>query len=257
MKEFLDFSKDVASQASEIMLQYFQIGVDAVEKNDRSIVTEADKKINQLVIDEVNRNFPDHSVLGEEASKPNESEYVWVCDPIDGTLPFSKGLPYSVFSLALCKKGVPVVGVVSDPFTNRLYSAVKGEGALLNNTPIKVSSSSLDYSSTINVDWWPEAEYDIDTICHKVSLEKSCYVLHLGCVVQASMMVACGQFEASIFPGTKGKNVDIAAVKIIVEEAGGKVTDLFGNEQRYDKDIKGALITNGVMHEEILKFIEL
>jgi fructose-1,6-bisphosphatase/inositol monophosphatase family enzyme len=68
--------------------------------------------------------------------------------------------------------------------------------------------------------------------------------------------VANGDFTLAVYPGTKHKNCDIAAAKIIVEEAGGKVTDLFGNEQRYDGDINGALITNGVVHEEALEIIK-
>ena len=67
------------------------------------------------------------------------------------------------------------------------------------------------------------------------------------------MCVASGEFCFTIFPGTKGKNCDIAAVKVIVEEAGGKVTDLFGNEQKYDQDINGAIISNGVTHDIVVK----
>ena len=70
------------------------------------------------------------------------------------------------------------------------------------------------------------------------------------------MCVANGDFNLAIFPGTKHKNCDIAAAKVIVEEAGGKVTDLFGNEQRYDQSIKGAIISNGIVHDDVLKFIK-
>lgn len=69
------------------------------------------------------------------------------------------------------------------------------------------------------------------------------------------MCVADGEFNMAIFPGTKRKNCDIAAVKVIVEEAGGKVTDIFGNEQRYDQDINGAIISNGLVHDEVVKII--
>lgn len=69
------------------------------------------------------------------------------------------------------------------------------------------------------------------------------------------MCVANGEFNLAIFPGTEHKNCDIAAVKVIVEEAGGKVTDLFGNEQRYDKSINGAIISNGIVHDEVIDVI--
>ena len=70
------------------------------------------------------------------------------------------------------------------------------------------------------------------------------------------MCIASGDFSLAIFPGTKHKNCDIAAVKVIVEEAGGKVTDLFGNEQRYDEDINGAVISNGKVHNEVIETIK-
>jgi fructose-1,6-bisphosphatase/inositol monophosphatase family enzyme len=69
------------------------------------------------------------------------------------------------------------------------------------------------------------------------------------------MQVARGSFVAQVFAGTKGKNVDIAAAKIIVEEAGGRVTDIYGNDQRYDRDIRGAIVSNGKVHDEIIKAI--
>ena len=84
-------------------------------------------------------------------------------------------------------------------------------------------------------------------------LYKKTYFVGIGSIIRASVCVASGDFTCCIFPGTKGKNCDIAAVKVIVEEAGGKVTDLFGNEQRYDEPINGALISNGVVHDELIK----
>jgi len=252
MNEYLEFARQVALKAGDIMLKHFHDDVEQREKDDKTIVTIADEEINQLVIDEVEKTYPAHSVFGEEASSDKRHEFAWVCDPIDGTVPYSKGLPVSVFSLALVQDGSPVVGVVYDPFMKRLYSAVKGKGAFLNDEPIKVSNVGLERHAIINVEWWPEAEYDIDTSCHNISIDTKAYVLHLGTVIDAACYVAAGRYEACVFAGTKGKNVDIAAVKVIVEEAGGKVTDLFGNEQRYDGDIKGAIISNGLTHNELV-----
>ena len=79
------------------------------------------------------------------------------------------------------------------------------------------------------------------------------YITAPGSTTHAAALVARGEFTASVFAGLKGKNVDIAAAKIIVEEAGGKVTDLFGKDQRYDQDIRGAVVSNGVVHDEIIE----
>lgn len=78
----------------------------------------------------------------------------------------------------------------------------------------------------------------------------------IGSITRASCCVATGDYSLTIFTGTEHKHCDIAAVKVIVEEAGGKVTDLFGNEQRYDQSIKGALISNGVVHDEVVNVIK-
>jgi fructose-1,6-bisphosphatase/inositol monophosphatase family enzyme len=257
MNDYLDFAKGLALRAGDIMLQHFHAEVEHTEKADKTIVTVADEAINQMVIDEVEKTYPEHSVFGEEASSDKQSEYAWVCDPIDGTVPYANGVPISVFSLALVKDGEPVVGVVYEPFMKRMYSATKGGGAFINDELMKVSNHGLERHATINVEWWAEAAYDIDTPLHNISLETKAYVLHLGSVVSAACLVAWGRYEACVFAGTNGKNVDIAAVKVIVEEAGGKVTDIKGNEQRYDGDINGAIISNGKIHDELVEKLNI
>lgn len=254
MEKYLEFAKGLALESGDIMLKYFKKGMEQSFKEDLSIVTNADKEINRLVIEWISEMYPTHSILGEEESDEKKSDLVWLCDPIDGTHVYAKGIPVSVFSLALVKKGVPIVGVVYDPFSKSLFSAVKGGGAYKNKEKISVSKLGLTSETTINIDWRPEAEYDVDTAIHKLSVDTKAYVLHLGSVIYASCLVANGKYEATVFPGTKGKGVDIAAVKVIVEEAGGKVTDLFDNEQIYAKDIKGAIVSNGVVHEGIVEY---
>lgn len=250
--KYLEFAERLADKAGVIMLKHFHVDVETRTKADKTIVTIADEEINQMVIEEAGKAFPAHSVSGEEQSVDNQSEYIWVCDPIDGTVPYAKGIPVAVFSLALVVNGIPIVGVVYDPFKKHLYSATKNGGSFLNGIPINVSSSSLGHGATINIEWWSDAPYDVDTAMHSLSLETSTYVLHLGCVVQAACLVATGQYEACVYAGTKGKNVDIAAVKLIVEEAGGIVTDIRGKEQRYDTDINGAIISNKLIHEKLV-----
>jgi len=255
MISYLDFAKKLAYKAGDLMLKYFKVGVESRVKGDKTLVTLADEEINQMVIDEVAKKYPQHSVLGEEASDYKQSEYAWACDPIDGTLPFVKGLPVSVFSLALVKDGEPKVGVVYDPFTKRLYSGVEGRGAFLNDLHIRVSNKKLGRQATIDIECLPGTKYDFIVPSHRLSLKTGVYLLQLGSGINACCLVACGQYEACLFDGTEGKNVDIAAVKVIVEEAGGKVTDLFGSEQRYDRDIRGAIISNGLVHKDLVGLV--
>lgn len=253
-KEYLEFAKDIALKAKEIMLKYFYEDNGSTYKEDNTIVTKADKEINSYLIEKVKEKYPYHSVNGEE-EQFGECKYVWVCDPVDGTAMYARHIPTAVFSLALVIDGQPEVGVVLDPFTNNIYTAIKGEGAYKNNELIHVNNNILDGKRNFaNFDVWPTAEYDIHDAVKE--LGKKTWLVDLGSVIRASMCVASGEFCFSIFPGTKHKNCDIAAVKIIVEEAGGKVTDLFGNEQRYDKSINGAIISNYVTHEELVTTIK-
>lgn len=253
-KEYLEFAKEIAYEAGKMMLKYFNAKDISSYKGDKTIVTLADKEINTYLINRVKEKFPAHSVDGEEEQFGN-SDYVWVCDPVDGTAMYARHIPVAVFSLALVVNGEPKVGVVYGVFTDTLYSAIKGEGAYKNGEKITVNDYELnDMRSVSNFDMWPEAEYGLyDSI---KELGKKTYFVSVGSVIRGCMCVASGEFNLAIFPGTKRKNCDIAAVKVIVEEAGGKVTNLFGEKQRYDTDIKGAIVSNGKVHKEVVETIK-
>lgn len=254
MEEYLAFAKEIAYQAGKIMLNYFKGDNGASYKYDQTIVTKADKEINEYLIRRVKETFPTHSVDGEE-EQFGDSKYVWVCDPVDGTAMYARHIPVAVFSLALVVEGKSQVGVVYDPFTDNLYSAIKGKGAYRNDVKIHVNDIALDdMRSMSHFDMWPAAEYQIYDAIKKLG-EKT-YFIGVGSIIRACMCVANGDFNLAVFPGTKHKNCDIAAVKVIVEEAGGKVTNLFGEEQRYDTDIKGAIVSNGLVHEEVVETIK-
>ncbi len=254
MEEYLDFAKSIAYEAGNIMIKYFNEDNHSTYKQDKTIVTKADIEINQYLIDKVKETFPTHSVDGEE-EKFGKSSYVWVCDPIDGTAMFARHIPVAVFSLALVVDGTPVVGVVYDPFTKNLYHALKSKGSYKNDKPIHVSDIKLgDMRSVCHYDMWNKSEYNIYDIIKEIG--ENTYFVSIGSIIRACMCIADGDFNLAIFPGTKNKYCDMAAVKIIVEEAGGKVTDLFGNDQRYDQEINGAVISNNVIHEEVLSVIK-
>ena len=253
-QKYLKFAKDIAYKAGKIMIKYFEDNSEASYKLDQTIVTKADTKINQYLIKRVKETFPTHSVDGEE-EQFGKSNYVWVCDPIDGTAMYARGIPVAVFSLALVIEGVPTIGVVYDPFTDSMYSAIKGKGAYKNDKKISVNNIELnDKKSVANFDMWPKADYNLyDSI---KELGKKTYFVGVGSVIRACMCIATGDFNLAIFPGTTHKNCDIAAAKVIVEASGGKVTDLFGNEQRYDRDINGAVISNGKVHDEVVAVLK-
>ena len=126
-EEYLQFAKDIAKQAGKIMLKYFDMDNGASYKGDKTIVTLADTEINSYLIKRVKEKYPNHSVDGEE-EQFGKSDYVWVCDPVDGTAMYARHIPVAVFSLALVNEGESKVGVVFDPFTNNLYSNKRKRG---------------------------------------------------------------------------------------------------------------------------------
>ena len=253
-EEYLSFAKDIAKYAGKVMLKYFNQDNGASYKGDKTIVTLADTKINTYLINKVKEKYPTHCVDGEE-EQFGKSNYVWVCDPVDGTAMFARHIPVAVFSLALVIDGVPKVGVIYDPFTDSLYTAIKGKGAYKNDKKINVNNYSLEDIKTVgHCDMWSKGKYNVSKVYE--ILRKKTYVNDIGSIARASCCVATGDYSLTIFTGTEHKNCDIAATKVIVEEAGGKVTDLFGNEQRYDQSIKGALISNGIVHNEVIEVIK-
>lgn len=253
MDQLKSFAIDLAYKAGETIKANCKLSATIDYKGGYSPVTEFDISINNMVIEAVHKYYPDHGVLAEELSSLSKNQdYIWVCDPIDGTIPFSHGIPISTFSLALVKNGNPILGVIYDPFMDRLFFAEKGSGATLNNQTIKVSDSINFQEDVIAFEAWSRAKFDLLPVITDLS-NHDIKAMILCSIAYGNMMVACGEFVATIFPGIHAH--DIAATKIIVEEAGGKVTDLFGKEQRYDQVINGAIVSNGVCHDKLLEFI--
>lgn len=257
MTEQLEFAKNLADEAGEIMLQHFQVGVANETKvlEGNTPVTIADTAINTMVIEAIAKQYPTHAVIGEEESKIQEdAEYTWVCDPIDGTIPYVMGVPTNVFSLAMVnKEGQPIVAVVYDPYMKRKYWATKDGGVFLNNQPIHVND--VNEMSEAYIGGSGGRSTVLKATEFKGAVIAACYrPIILSCVIYEAMLVATGQIAATVFPGAGAH--DTATAKLIVEEAGGKVTDVFGNEQRYDQPVKGAIMSNGAVHSELVSLAQ-
>ena len=189
----------------------------------------------------------------EENYDKAKNEFVWLCDPVDGTIPFSFGIPISTFTLSLVHNGESIVGVIANPFVDKIYSAEKGKGAHCNGSPIKVSKADSLVSNMVATEYWAQIPYD--TLSFVKYLEGiNCNVPILKSIAISGGLTASGETAGFVFPSKTPW--DVAASKIIVEEAGGRTTDLYGNEQRYDKEIKGFVASNGILHDELLKIIK-
>ncbi|MBI4064829.1 inositol monophosphatase [Candidatus Gottesmanbacteria bacterium] len=255
MKDYVPFAIDMAYKAGTIMRKNFTLGMKKTFKQtDSSPLTISDTTINHMVIKAIDKEFPTHKVIGEEESnKKNNSEYAWVCDPIDGTVPFSSGIPIFTFSLALTKYGTPIVGVIYDPFMDRLFVGKKGEGAFLNNKKIFLSKSKKINTQAFYMGWWKHSLYDL-LLVRRELCEKECKIMDFCSFAYAGALVASGEFSCVIY----GDHYpwDVAAMKVIIEEAGGICTDFTGKDQRYDRDVNGFIASNGGVHKELLALVK-
>lgn len=244
----------LAKKAGTIMLHHFDRDQHVQTKQDGSPVTIADTRINDLVVEQIGRLFPDDGVIGEEASSDKtDQKRVWYCDPIDGTSAYVSGVPTAMFSLGLVVDNEPVLGVTYDPFLRRMFRAVAGEGAKLNGHPVHVNRLSLDagivaVTSRIATAERPHPEY-LSTLATKgVTL-----ALYSG-AVHKSMGVASGRLTAYLEGGV-GPH-DMAASDIIIREAGGSITGLDGQPLDYRGGFQGAIVSNGLVHGEIVSLTE-
>lgn len=250
---YLAFAVKLAREAGEIMRHYFELNDKQVRsKANNTLVTEADQKINQLLIDQVVEHFPTHGVLGEEKTWHAERNQLWVCDPIDGTASFILGIPTAMFSLAYVVDGKPIVAVMYEPLLNKLYTAEQGQGALLNGQAIKVSTQSDVQGSTIGLVGSLQQLWHRHGFLRTLEGQGASLNNVPGNVFKASL-VAQGRLDAQIFPG-RGAH-DIAAEKLIIEEAGGRVTSLEGEDQLYNQPIRGAVVSNGLIHDQLVEYV--
>lgn len=251
MINYKDFAITLALQAGEIMKKKFTTNMHKEWKADKSPLTKTDLEINELILREVRRNFSCHGVLSEEGSNFHDEKYVWVCDPVDGTFPFSHGYPLFTFSLALLKNGYPILGLLYDPVLNRLVRAELGKGAYLNDKPIRVASASSLQQKQKRLMIAVESG-ELNQVRQNL-IATGCLVTTFACITYSAMLVALGKFAGAIW---RGKTPwDAAAAKIIIEEAGGTCTDLTGHHQKYNGEINGLVVSNKRLHHQLIKMI--
>ncbi len=242
-------AQNIAKQAGRIIQKYFDGNQQSRLKEDGTPVTIADIQINQMVIDELTKHFPDDGIIGEEQSTATYGPgRKWLCDPLDGTKAFTWGLPTSMFSLALVIDGQPVMGVAYDPYLDRMYTAVKGQGSFCNGQPLKVSGLPLQEGIVAVTS---EAKTLTTGQPYLKELADNAYkIVSFSGAVYKSVLVARGKFVGYIEIHVNPH--DMAAVELIVQEAGGQVTSLDGKKLDYTKPFKGAIASNGVVHQQIV-----
>ena len=248
----LDVAVQIAKQAGEIMLQYFDNDQNVKRKLDDTLVTVADTTINSLVIELLTKEFPDDGVIGEEESN---TEYglgrKWFCDPIDGTNAFVWGIPTAMFSLGLVVDGQPQVGVAYDPFLDKMYTSIKGHGSYCNGKILAVSTDALRDGFVAITGNIKRIYGGLQSVKNLMS-ENIKPVAFSGAVYK-SVLIARGRLVGYLEELVNAH--DMAAVQLIVEEAGGKITGIDGGKLDYSKPFRGAVVSNGLVHDELVEII--
>ncbi len=217
-------------------------------------VTEADHASERAIFKVIKSAFPDHYILSEEAGKiVQDSSYKWIIDPIDGTINFAHGIPLNCVSIAVEHNGEIILGAVYNPHMNELFLAEKKKGARLNDKVIQVSTET-EVTKACLVTGFPYTYLDMPNGPLEVFerlIRKGVPVRRLGSAAIDLCWVAAGRFDG--FYEHKLEAWDSAAGYLIVEEAGGTVTDFKGDKfSPYQHKI---LATNGKIHEDMLKVV--
>ena len=244
-----------AATGAAIMKEYFDKTFTISNKEGiNNLVTEVDHKSEEAIFKTIRENFPGHFILSEEAGEiVQESEYKWIIDPIDGTVNYANGIPICCVSIGLEKNGEMLMGIVQNPFIGETFIAEKGKGATLNGKKIQVSDKSEVIKSCL-VTGFPYTYLDMPygplQIFDKL-IRKGVPVRRLGSAAIDLCWVAAGRFDG--FYEHKLQAWDSAAGFLIVEEAGGKVTDFKGDH--YSPYQPHIIATNGKIHDELLNIV--
>ena len=252
MKGFLTVAEEAARAAGAILRDNIHGKREITYKGDINLVTEMDRLSERTVVKTLLASFPGHGIMAEEETMiQNDSGYMWIIDPLDGTTNYAHGYPCFSVSIALEHEGEIVVGVVYDPMRDELFSALKGAGACLNNTTIHVSTVDTLIKSLLSTGF----PYD-----RKVSEKNNLDYFHDllmaaqevrrdGSAALDLCYVASGRFDG--FWELKLKPWDVAAGSLIVREAGGVISDFSGTRfSILDDEI---LATNGRIHPHMLE----
>jgi len=254
-KKILSVAKTAALQAGNYLKENFEDKPKIEFKGEIDLITERDRKSQEIVYNIIHDNFKDHSILGEEGMNiKNKEEFLWIVDPLDGTTNYAHSLPYYCVSIAFEENKETKAGVVFNPMLNELFWAIKGEGAYLNGKRLKVSKE-FDLNKSLLATGFP---YDL----RESSVNNLEYFTRFLFKVQAirrcgSAALDLAYLAAGIYDGfweLKLNPWDTAASALFVEEAGGTLTDFKGNP--YNPYLKECLATNGIIHNQMLDILK-
>ncbi|HET9283803.1 MAG TPA: inositol monophosphatase family protein [Candidatus Angelobacter sp.] len=249
-EDFLTPMQDLAREAGVLLMSFF--GKVSIEyKGEVDLVTKADRASEKMIVERIRKQWPEHDLIGEEGSRRETgSDFRWYVDPLDGTTNFAHRYPVFCVSMALEYKGERIAGVVFDPTRDEMFAAEKGSGAQLNGQPTHVSSTPRLKESLVATGFPSHKRHKNPNInfYHQITL-RSHGVRRAGSAALDLCYTACGRFDA--YWEFNLNSWDTAAGVLLVEEAGGKVTNFSGGP--FEIASREVLASNTVLHEEVLR----
>ncbi|OGE26391.1 hypothetical protein A3C26_01520 [Candidatus Daviesbacteria bacterium RIFCSPHIGHO2_02_FULL_39_12] len=251
--KFLKVAKQAAIQAGKVISDLYGKEHKLMFKTDNSnFATQADLEAEKIIVKIISEHFPSHNIIAEEKVRIDQkSPFTWAIDPIDGTISFASKMPFFAVSIGLLENNQPIIGVIYDVDRRDLYWAQKGQGAYLNGKKISVSKTTKLADAVIGLGIGSmERRRDKLEEYFFPLLEKIRYIYMLGGGAVTMAFLAKGSLDAV---PNQAWIWDQAAAGIIITEAGGMVSDRFGNPVDWSTDYTEFIASNGLIHEQILE----
>ncbi len=253
----IDFMIRTARDAGQVICDYFGHARQVKTKSDKGdVVTQADLDSDKLIISRIRERFPDDGILTEESGALSlpEGARVWIVDPLDGTRNFSRGVPIFCVSIGVIRDGRPIAGVVHDPIHDETFHAVEGQGAFLNGERLHVCDEDDLELVMVNMAWTRQTSDGRSFMPMAVRLvERTNYTRRYGSAALALAYTAAGRLHATVLVDLKPW--DVAAGILLIKEAGGVVTDFYGDPVTLPKPSIDLLAANPGLHGLLLREI--
>ncbi len=251
--------REIAVQAAlkggQVLMQKFGRVLSVGRKGAVDLVTDADREAEEAIVSVLRGTFPRHDILAEEADYGrSDSNYRWIIDPLDGTTNYVHGFPWFAVSIALEVEGEVCLGVIYNPFHREMFVAEKGRGAFLSDIQLFVSTTGLLSDSLLATGFpYDRKESPVNNYDHFVNFQMAAQACRRAGAASLDLAyMAAGRFDG--YWEMKLKPWDVAAGKLLVEEAGGRVSDFDG--QPFDIYGQECLASNGLIHEPMLDVLK-
>ncbi|OPY13004.1 MAG: Inositol-1-monophosphatase [Syntrophus sp. PtaB.Bin001] len=255
MSEFTEFAVQTAREAGLLLKDRLNAPHKIDYKGAINLVTETDRMSEALILERLQQRFPNHSILTEESAESDkDSDFRWIIDPLDGTTNYAHGYPVFCVSIALEHKKRIIVGVVYNPMMDELFLAERGRGSWLNDRRIQVSETA-DLSQSLIATGFPYdiRESKINNLDHFNSMVKQVQAIRrAGSAALDMAYVAAGRFDG--FWELKLMPWDTAAASLLILEAGGSISNLYGHE--FSLKAPHVLASNGKIHQSLIQALQ-